>query len=49
MRLNALSANRALLIAKLRLPLSMEKPDAFACIPEYALQNIVDNFKFVFR
>ena len=32
-----------------RLPLSIEHNDAFSCLPEYALQNIVDNFKFVFR
>jgi ubiquitin conjugation factor E4 B len=32
-----------------RLPLSEAQPEAFACLPEYALQNIVDNFKFVFR
>lgn len=31
------------------LPLSVEKNGAFACLPEYTLQNIVDNFKFVFR
>lgn len=31
------------------LPLSVEHNGAFACLPEYALQNIVDNFKFVFR
>ncbi|KAH7320878.1 ubiquitin elongating factor core-domain-containing protein [Stachybotrys elegans] len=34
---------------EIKLPLSMDQPDAFACLPEYALQNIVDNFKFVFR
>ncbi|KAK4133192.1 hypothetical protein BT67DRAFT_443117 [Trichocladium antarcticum] len=33
----------------LRLPLPAEQPDAFKCLPEYALQDIVDNFKFVFR
>ncbi|KAI1084660.1 ubiquitin conjugation factor E4 [Whalleya microplaca] len=33
----------------LKLPLSSNKPEAFSCLPEYALQNIVDNFKFVFR
>lgn len=31
------------------LPLSADKPVAFSCLPEYAVQNIVDNFKFVFR
>ena len=34
---------------ELKLPLSIEQPEAFSCLPEYALQNIVDNFKFVFR
>lgn len=34
---------------KLKLPLSTEKPDAFSCLPEYALQDVVDNFKFVLR
>ncbi|KAK3304134.1 ubiquitin elongating factor core-domain-containing protein [Chaetomium strumarium] len=33
----------------LRLPLPADQPDAFKCLPEYALQDIVDNFKFVFR
>ncbi|KAK3320636.1 ubiquitin elongating factor core-domain-containing protein [Cercophora scortea] len=33
----------------LRLPLPDKQPDAFSCLPEYALQDIVDNFKFVFR
>lgn len=32
----------------IKLPLS-KNSDAFACLPEYTLQNIVDNFKFVFR
>lgn len=32
-----------------RLPLSVDRNGAFACLPEYTLQNIVDNFKFVFR
>lgn len=32
-----------------RLPLPNEKLDTFSCLPEYALQNIVDNFKFIFR
>ncbi|KAK6084071.1 ubiquitin conjugation factor E4 (ubiquitin elongating factor core) [Seiridium cupressi] len=34
---------------KLPLPLAAEKPDAFSCLPEYALQDVVDNFKFVLR
>ncbi|KAI5926032.1 ubiquitin elongating factor core [Camillea tinctor] len=33
----------------IKLPLSSDKPDAFSCLPEYALQDVVDNFKFVFR
>ncbi|KAL2024151.1 hypothetical protein VTK56DRAFT_9931 [Thermocarpiscus australiensis] len=33
----------------LRLPLPADQPEAFKCLPEYALQDIVDNFKFVFR
>lgn len=33
----------------LRLPLPKEQPEAFRCLPEYALQDVVDNFKFVFR
>lgn len=33
----------------LRLPLPASQPKAFSCLPEYALQDIVDNFKFVFR
>ncbi|KAI1152934.1 ubiquitin elongating factor core-domain-containing protein [Nemania diffusa] len=31
------------------LPLSADKPPAFSCLPEYALQNVVENFKFIFR
>lgn len=33
----------------LQLPLPKEQSEAFKCLPEYALQDIVDNFKFVFR
>lgn len=33
----------------LELPLPKEQPEAFQCLPEYALQDVVDNFKFVFR
>ncbi|OTB04059.1 hypothetical protein M426DRAFT_321157 [Hypoxylon sp. CI-4A] len=33
----------------IKLPLSSEKPDAFSCLPEYALQDVVENFKFIFR
>ncbi|KAI0007540.1 ubiquitin conjugation factor E4 [Xylariaceae sp. FL0662B] len=32
-----------------KLPLSPDKPEAFSCLPEYALQDVVENFKFVFR
>jgi ubiquitin conjugation factor E4 B len=31
------------------LPLPSKHNAAFACLPEYTVQNIVDNFKFVFR
>lgn len=34
---------------KLHLPLPTNKPEAFSCLPEYALQDVVDNFKFVLR
>ncbi|KAI5458136.1 ubiquitin elongating factor core-domain-containing protein [Mariannaea sp. PMI_226] len=34
---------------EIQLPLPPEKLDLFACLPEYCLQNIVDNFKFIFR
>ncbi|UKZ89853.1 uncharacterized protein TrAFT101_004894 [Trichoderma asperellum] len=33
----------------IRLPIELANSGAFAYLPEYALQNIVDNFKFVFR
>ncbi|KAL2265296.1 hypothetical protein VTJ83DRAFT_6396 [Remersonia thermophila] len=33
----------------LSLPLPKEQPQAFQCLPEYALQDVVDNTKFVFR
>jgi len=33
----------------LQLPLPVNQPEAFSCLPEYALQDVVDNFKFVFR
>ncbi|EEY19687.1 ubiquitin conjugation factor E4 [Verticillium alfalfae VaMs.102] len=33
----------------LALPLPSPQPEAFACLPEYALQDVVDNFKFVYR
>ncbi|KAL2891200.1 Ubiquitin conjugation factor E4 [Ceratocystis lukuohia] len=31
------------------LPLPQSENRAFSCLPEYALQNVVDNFKFVYR
>ncbi|TDZ67800.1 Ubiquitin conjugation factor E4 [Colletotrichum trifolii] len=33
----------------LQLPLRAQSPESFACLPEYALQNVVDNFKYVYR
>ncbi|KAF7197645.1 Ubiquitin conjugation factor E4 [Pseudocercospora fuligena] len=32
---------------KLQLPLPAEQPDVFKCLPEYFLEDIVDNFKFI--
>lgn len=34
---------------QISLPLSADKPTAFSCLPEYALLDVVENFKFVFR
>lgn len=34
---------------QISLPLSTHKPAAFSCLPEYALQDVVENFKFIFR
>ncbi|KAI1453518.1 ubiquitin conjugation factor E4 [Annulohypoxylon moriforme] len=34
---------------KIKLPLPADKPDAFSCLPEYAIQDVVENFKFIFR
>ena len=34
---------------QLKLPLPEKSPDEFSCLPEYALQDIVDNFKFIYR
>jgi ubiquitin conjugation factor E4 B len=31
-----------------RLPLPAKQPEAFSCLPEYALQDVLDNMKFVF-
>ncbi|KAK5997791.1 Ubiquitin conjugation factor E4 [Cladobotryum mycophilum] len=33
----------------IRLPITVEPGNYFAYLPEYTLQNIVDNFKFIFR
>ncbi|RMY05567.1 hypothetical protein D0867_09983 [Hortaea werneckii] len=32
---------------QLKLPLPSEEPDAFRCLPEYFMEDIVDNFKFI--
>ncbi|KAM3420953.1 hypothetical protein BST61_g4185 [Cercospora zeina] len=32
---------------QLRLPLPTQQPDVFRCLPEYFLEGVVDNFKFV--
>ncbi|KAH7040368.1 ubiquitin elongating factor core-domain-containing protein [Microdochium trichocladiopsis] len=34
---------------KMKLPLSAQKPEAFSCLPEYALQDVVDNLRFIFQ
>ncbi|KAK0634585.1 ubiquitin elongating factor core-domain-containing protein [Bombardia bombarda] len=34
---------------QLHIPLPVKQPEAFSCLPEYALQDILDNFTFVFR
>lgn len=33
----------------LKLPLPAQQPEVFSCLPEYALQCVLDNFKFVYR
>ncbi|KAB2574939.1 putative ubiquitin conjugation factor e4 protein [Lasiodiplodia theobromae] len=33
----------------LKLPLPAQQPEAFKCLPEYFLEDIVDNFKFITR
>lgn len=33
----------------LRLPLPQEQPEVFKCLPEYFLEDVVDNFKFITR
>ncbi|KAH8158731.1 hypothetical protein CIB48_g9518 [Xylaria polymorpha] len=32
---------------QISLPLSTDKPAAFSCLPEYALQDVAENFKFL--
>ncbi|KAL6714904.1 Ubiquitin conjugation factor E4 [Lecanora helva] len=32
-----------------KLPLAEEQPDVFKCLPEYFLEDVVDNFKFIMR
>ena len=34
---------------QLDLPLAAEQPEVFKCLPEYFLEDIVDNFKFITR
>ncbi|KAI0882637.1 ubiquitin conjugation factor E4 [Annulohypoxylon maeteangense] len=34
---------------EIRLPLPADKSDAFSCLPEYSIQDVVENFKFIFR
>jgi ubiquitin conjugation factor E4 B len=33
----------------LQLPLPQEQPEVFRCLPEYFLEDVVDNFKFITR
>ena len=33
----------------LKLPLSQEQPEVFKCLPEYFLEDVVGNFKFIMR
>ncbi|KAI0384620.1 ubiquitin conjugation factor E4 [Hypomontagnella monticulosa] len=35
--------------SKFELPLSASRPEAFSCLPEYALQGITEELKFIFR
>ncbi|KAL6357451.1 hypothetical protein LRP88_07618 [Fusarium phalaenopsidis] len=35
--------------SEIKLPLPAEQSDVFSCLPEYTLQNIVDNFTFLFK
>ncbi|KAI9801299.1 MAG: hypothetical protein M1833_002869 [Piccolia ochrophora] len=34
---------------QLQLPLPTEQPSVFKCLPEYFLEDVVNNFKFIFR
>lgn len=42
-----LSSRQPLPNEQLRLPLPEEQPDVFKCLPEYFLEDITDNFKFI--
>jgi ubiquitin conjugation factor E4 B len=44
-----LVSGRAFPKEPLHLPLPQEEPPAFKCLPEYFLEDIVDNFKFITR
>jgi len=34
---------------KIKLPLAAERPQAFSCLPEYAIQDVVENLRFIFQ
>ena len=42
-----LASGQNLPTEKLQLPLPAQQPDAFRCLPEYFVEGVVDNFKFV--
>ena len=42
-----LASGQDLPTEKLQLPLPTQQPDAFRCLPEYFVEGVVDNFKFV--
>lgn len=44
-----IASGKKLANEKLTLPLPTEVPTAFKCLPEYFLEDIVDNFKFITR
>ncbi|KAF2013691.1 hypothetical protein BU24DRAFT_244034 [Aaosphaeria arxii CBS 175.79] len=44
-----LASNADLPKSNLPLPLPKEQPTAFQCLPEYFVEDIVDNFKFITR